>query len=110
MNRPNVSDLVGRVSSALASAFPAFGLLSSSSAPQFGLPLPRRRRRNSHGRLDQLTGSADQLTGSADQLTGPIRLEHPSDAALSLDATPAAARGLARALSSFEQIRYVGAD
>ena len=93
---------MGRVSSALASAFPAFGLLSSSSsAPQFGLPLPRRRRLNSHGRLDQLTGSADQLTG-------PIRLEHPSDAALALDATPAAARGLARALSSFERIRYVG--
>ena len=84
---------MGRVSSALASAFPAFGLLSSSSAPQFGLPLPRR---------------LDQLTGSADQLTGLIRLEHPSDAALSLDATPAAARGLARALSSFERIRYVG--
>ena len=39
--------------------------------------------------------------------SGLIRLEHPSDAARSLDSTPAAARGLGRALASFERIGYV---
>ena len=81
-----ITDLLGTVSSALTNAFPAFGLLSSP-VPQLGLPLPRKRRNSPRRR------------------PGQIRLEHPSGAAAgSLDATPAAARGLANALSSFERI------
>ena len=82
-----ITDLLGTVSSALTNAFPAFGLLSSPTVPQLGLPLPGKRR------------------NSPPRRPGQIRLEHPSEAAAgSLDATPAAARGLANALSSFERI------